>query len=95
MHYATINKDKELIEKIVYWDSDTGKIRKQKDSKNKTPWEYDPPNLFLSIFNTIWDFAQVGDIMKFKTALRQGKFPLTARTYKEQNTVLHLAISNK
>lgn len=36
LHFATVNKDKELIELIVFWDSDTGKIRKQKDAKNKT-----------------------------------------------------------
>jgi hypothetical protein len=36
LHFATINKDKELIAKIVFWDSDSNQVRSQKDAKKKT-----------------------------------------------------------
>ena len=52
LHYAVINKCKELVVKLIEMDADHSQLRKQKDSKGKLPQAYDDASLFTSLFVT-------------------------------------------
>jgi hypothetical protein len=52
LHYAVINKCKELIVRLIEMDSDHSQLRKQKDTKGKLPQAYDDAQLFTSLFVT-------------------------------------------
>ena len=50
LHHAVINKQKSLIERLIYLDSDHSQLRKQKDTKGRLPQGYDESQLYAQIF---------------------------------------------
>lgn len=46
LHLAVIGKHKELIERFIKMDVDQGQLRAKRDSKGKTPQQYDDTSQF-------------------------------------------------
>jgi hypothetical protein len=75
LHYAVINKERDLIDLIVSKvDSDRKELRNAEDTKGKKPADYDQSSQFAEYFNTVWDYAKEGNIRKLKLSLDSGRF---------------------
>lgn len=95
LHWAIVNKDRELVEQIVVkLDADRGALRNMEDCKKKKPAEYDQQGQFTEIMSTVWDYAREGNIRKLKQCIDLGRFEADQQTQWLRNTPLHLAVSN-
>ena len=54
------------MRKLVYFDSDHGKLRGAKDIKGKVPLQGDSQNLYKDMFKTSWDSAKLGDLERLR-----------------------------
>lgn len=93
LHYAVINKERDLIDLIVRKvDSDRKELRNAEDTKGKKPADYDQSSQFAEYFNTVWDYAKEGNIRKLKLSLDSGRFEVDEQTMLLKNTPLHVAV---
>lgn len=93
LHYAVINKERDLIDLIVSKvDSDRKELRNAEDTKGKKPADYDQSSQFAEYFNTVWDYAKEGNIRKLKLSLDSGRFEVDEQTMLLKNTPLHVAV---
>ena len=99
LHHAVINKQKDLISRIVAFDTDHSQLRKQKDAKGKTPQAYDDSSQFTQCFTTIYDCCGAGSTVLLKQVLDQmdvkaGVLPKHQKTCWLGNTALHVAVKH-
>ena len=93
LHYAVINKERDLIDLIVSKvDSDRKELRNAEDTKGKKPADYDQSSQFAEYFNTVWDYAKEGNIRKLKLSLDSGRFEVDEQTMLLKNTPLYVAV---
>ena len=50
LHHAVSKQATDIVRKLIYFDSDHGKLRSMKDTKNKVPLQADAQNLFKDMF---------------------------------------------
>jgi ankyrin repeat protein len=90
LHHAVIKSHSEFVKKLVYLDSDFGKLRGQKDSKGKTPQTYDDKGNFKEVFETVWDATKSGNIERMNQLVAKGL--VDDQTAWSKNTPLHIAV---
>ena len=96
LHYAVLNKSKEMIQYLIALDSDKNELRTHKDSKDKTPIDYDVVKSFTYEFTHIWDACVKNDIDTMDKLLNELKYyTINQQTPIYKNTPLHIAAKNK
>ena len=72
LHHAVIGNQRDLVQRIIYLDSDQGHLRKAKDAKGYTPAQYDTNRQYKDLFSTVWDQAKEGNVERVKAMLAVG-----------------------
>ena len=57
LHYAVLNKNQRLVERIMLLDSDENVLLDQQNCRAKTPLELDNKKLFRDCLKSVWNFA--------------------------------------
>ena len=100
LHHAVMTKQKELVQRFIFIDSDQKTLRNTRDARNKTPQALDEQSQFTEMFVTVWDCAasganvqlkQVLDIMSYKAEVA----PKDQKTFWLGNTPLMLAVKHQ
>lgn len=61
LHHAVMKSHHGLVKKLIYLDTDSGRLRGMLDIKTKKPMAYDDKAEFKEQFETIWDAAKNGN----------------------------------
>jgi len=94
LHYAIIAKNINLINYLIKRDSDKNILRNAKDSKGKTPQDYDNSNHFKENLVHIWDAAKNNDIILLEKLVNKGYYSINDQSFIFKNTPLHIAAAN-
>ena len=103
LHHAVMKQHPDIVRKLLWFDSDHGKLRAQQDTKKKTPIQCDDGGSFKGSFETIWDAATNENVERLKqlipfpapTELQPGKHFVNDKSAWSRNTPLHLAVKYK
>ena len=93
LHHAVIKQHSDIVKKLIFLDADFSKLRNMKDTKGKTPQQYDDRGLFKEIFETIWDAAKKGNCERLKQLAKSTD--IEDKTPWLSNTALHIAVRSK
>ena len=86
--------DIEMINYLVYLDSDTKELRTQKNIYEKLPIDLDSEKIFGEYLSPLWDRAKY-DIKTFREGLRLKNWSVNEPTFRYKNTPLHIAAINQ
>mmetsp|Transcript_21310 Transcript_21310/g.32988 ORF Transcript_21310/g.32988 Transcript_21310/m.32988 type:complete len:207 (+) Transcript_21310:710-1330(+) len=103
LHLAVIKSQNKLVQRLVFLDADSKKMRGAKDSKGKTPEQYDFSSQFKDVLVTLWDIVKTGNVERLKqimmkggkTAPPPGKYFPDTLTPWLKNSPLHAAVKAK
>jgi ankyrin repeat protein len=70
LHHAVLKQHSDIVKKLIHLDSDYSKLRNLKDTKGKTPAQYDEKSLYKDLFETIWDAAKKGNSDRLVTLVK-------------------------
>lgn len=92
MHIATLQEDREMLEYLVYQDSDDNLLRAEVDIRLRKPKDIDITGKLSGYFSHVWDYAAAGNVSKIRSLVSSGKCSVNEQTLKRLNTVLHIAV---
>ena len=88
--FKTIGMDIEIVDYLVYLDSDNRTLREQFNIDHKRPGELDSEKLFEDIILSIWDRAKLGT-KEIRDGLKIRNWHIDEQSYEMKNTPLHIA----
>ena len=95
LHRAVINKNKDIIKFLTRYDSDKNELKEQKDSKGKSPSDYDRVKSFTYELISIWDASKNNDLDALEKLVNELKYyKINAQKKNNGNTALHIAAKN-
>ena len=95
LHRAVINKNKDIIKFLTRYDSDKNELKEQKDSKGKSPSDYDRVKSFTYELISIWDASKNNDLDALEKLVNELKYyKINAQKNNNGNTALHIAAKN-
>ena len=74
LHYAILNKDKEMIKFLICYDAEKNVLRKAEDAKGKMPCDYDNGKIFTNEYHHIWDACSQNDIDLLEKLVNELKY---------------------
>ena len=103
LHIASINKNKNMINNIVYYEGDnlTNKdnlnLNNYKDNKNKLPVDYYNNKSENYIFYSIWSAIKLDDSNILRDIINKNSdfYNLNSQSVRFKNTPMHIAAINK
>ena len=82
--------DIEIVDYLVYLDSDSRTFREQFNIDHKRPGELDSEKLFEDIILSIWDRAKLGT-KEIREGLKLKNWHIDEQSYELMNSPLHIA----
>lgn len=86
--------DIEMIEYLMYLDSDQHSLRGQRNIFDKLPIDLDTEKILAEYTTTIWDRAKY-DVKMIRECLSLNVWGINEQTFEFKNTPLHIAVYNQ
>jgi len=86
----TLGMDIEMIEYLLYLDSDNQILRSQRNNFDKLPIDLDTDKIFTEHLITLWDRVKY-DVKMVRDGLNLKFWSVNSQTFIEKNTPLHIA----
>ena len=98
LHYAVLNKNKQMIQMIVFADAESDRLLGERNYRNQTPYMLDFHGDYQNIFNHIWSAASqqsqaANDHLSY--ILESNIYNANQKTLVGKNTALHFAVLNE
>eukprot|EP01022_Parablepharisma_sp_SALTPOND_P022349 TRINITY_DN451_c0_g1_i1.p2 TRINITY_DN451_c0_g1~~TRINITY_DN451_c0_g1_i1.p2 ORF type:complete len:447 (-),score=51.43 TRINITY_DN451_c0_g1_i1:2157-3497(-) len=95
LHLAVMNRMKEFIEFLIYYDTDKNELREAKDCKGRTAKDMDSQHLFGQLFTHVWDYCKNNENARaIRVLLERDKGLVNRKTRTKGSTPLHVAVAN-
>lgn len=92
LHIAAQMEDRDIVEFLIYQDSDDNILRSEVDIRLRKPRDIDITGKLASSFYHVWDYAGMGNVQRVKALITSGVVTVNEQTKRKQSSILHVAV---